>query len=843
MSTAGQFGIASTHVPVRLTSLIGRERELADVRRLLSAARLVTITGAGGVGKTSLAVQVARELHPTFTDGASFISLGAIRDPTLIIPTIAHAVGLAESPDRLLLDSLKAFLGERHMLLLLDNFEQVISAAPLLTELLAACARLQMLVTSRETLRLYGEQEFPLAPLAVSSRAAMREQLSVETLLQYPGIALFVQRAQASQPEFKLTGVNAAAVADVCASLDGLPLAIELAAARIKLLPPQAMLARLQESSLSLLTGGARDLPVRQQTLRATLQWSYDLLNADEQRAIRYLAVFVGGFTLEAATHLIGDDALIVLERVTALINKSLLQQSEGDGEPRVSMLETVREFGLEQLAHENELEAAQRVHAECFLALAEATEQHLTGRTQKAWLKRLGREQDNVRAALRWGVEHRDAGFVLRLVAALWQPWSLRGQWSEGRRWLEEALSMASKAEIDQALLAKALYGAATLIRYQADFARARALCEQSVSLYRALGDREGLVTALLYLCRILDYQADDATLRAILPEMFTLADELPDVPIKAHVYAYSAVMSPVGMDSETVARYVAESERIFRALDHPAGLALALFLQAGLAGSEGDEVRAKHLRDAAERLAAEVEDQHLRLGILSGGMVSAWKSGDDASARRYFEQLVASGRVLDASTQRRPFFSGGGNVFLWMLAAVLHRQGLSVWAARVYGLADTLAATGEARRLGGATIEPLKKRAAVARADVRTRLGEAAFDRAFAEGRALTIEELRAIPQPAPTGVTSQAAASPASGAYELLTAREMEVLHLLAQDLSTPQIAERLVLSRRTVEAHLQSVYGKLGVKSRDAAVRVAIEHTLLEPRHRVRKPNQS
>jgi len=277
-------------------------------------------------------------LHEAFADGAHFISLAAISDPTLIIPTIAQALGLAESPGQLLFDSLKAFLRDRQMLLVLDNFEQVISAAPLLTELLAASGELKLLVTSREILRLHGEHEFPLAPLALSSLAEMPDPLSVESLLQYPGIALFVQRAQASQPEFKLTAGNAAAVAEVGARLDGLPLAIELAAARIKLLPPKAMLTRLQESSLGLLTGGPRDVPARQQTLRGTVQWSYDLLNAAEQRAFRWLAVFVNGCTLEAATRVIGDDALIVLERVTALINKSLVRQSESDGEPRLGM-------------------------------------------------------------------------------------------------------------------------------------------------------------------------------------------------------------------------------------------------------------------------------------------------------------------------------------------------------------------------------------------------------------------------------------------------------------------------------------------------------------------------
>ncbi|HJS18615.1 MAG TPA: LuxR C-terminal-related transcriptional regulator [Anaerolineales bacterium] len=809
---------------------------------MVSTSRLVTLTGPGGVGKTRLALQIGGQLHDKLADGVYLVSLGAISDSTLIIPTIAQTLGVSESPDRLLFDSLKDFLRDRQRLLVLDNFEQVISAAPLLTELLSACAELKVLVTSREALHLRGEHEFPLAPLELSNLARMPDQPSVEILSQYPGIALFVQRAQAIQPDFRLTTVNAGAVAEICSRLDGLPLALELAAARIKLLPPQAMLARLQESSLSLLTGGARDAPARQQTLRGTVQWSYDLLNADEQRTFRWLSAFVGGCTLDAATKVIGQQAsvihdkqqkteersLLILDLVTSLVNKSLVRQTETDSEPRLGMLETIREFGLELLTQEHELETVKHAHAQYYLSLAEEIEPHLAGREQRAWLSRLGREQDNLRAALRWGFEYHEAAFVLRLTGALWQFWFLRGQWSEGRRWLEEALSMASKKEVNIALRAKALYAAATLIRRQYDFARARVLCEQSITLYRALGDGEGLLTALHELCRILDYQGDDEAVRALLPEIFARAEELPDVPIKAEVYGLLHAIDHDSVSSGTAARYLAESERIYRALDNPAGLAGTLAIQAATADYQGDTARGQALRDEAERLVAGVEDRQLRMLLLSGRAVSAWQSGDHGAARRYLEQLIGLGLEVDASTGQLTLYLGQRNLFLGILAAVLHQQGLSVWAARVYGLAEKLSPTSESPRMGGELFDTFRKRSAAARAEVRARLGEEAFAQALAEGQSLSVEDLLDIPHPPPDSDSQL----PSSLPYEPLTGRELEVLRLLAQDLSNPQIAERLVVSRRTVEAHLRSIYEKLGVKSRDAATRYAVEHRLLE-----------
>ena len=800
------------HLPVQLTSLLGREQETATLHKLLRRldVHLVTVTGPGGVGKTSLALQVARELQDAFTDGVFFVSLAATTESTLIIPTIAHTLGVTESSSRLLLNSLKDFLRDKQTLLLLDNFEQIISIAPLLTELLEACARLRILVTSREALRLRGEHEFPLAPLALPG------QPSFENLLQYPGIALFVERAQAIQPDFQLTPDDANAVAEICARLDGLPLAIELAAARIKLLPPQAMLAHLRDAPLQILTGGARDLPARQQTLRSTIQWSYDLLNADEQRLFRWLSVFVGGCTFEVAKVICEQASL---DNLDSLVNKSLLGQHETDHSPRLSMLETIREFGLEQLIHTHELESARRAHAAYYLTFAEDAGRGLTGANQKSWLQRLDREQDNLRAALHWAMEHSEVEFAQRMAGALQPFWFRRGRWSEGRRWLEDSLAMESSPTLNQSIRANALYGAGTLARFQGDFAHARLLCEQSLEIYRILADQTGVLKTLVQLCRITRFQIDQEATKAYIAEAASLIETLPDSVVKGEAYTDMALtmldFSAPAFQPE-VTGYLAESERIHRALNNQSGLALASLHRAIRASFEGDFTLAKERFDEAERLAMELGDVRLLSRMSGGRALLDLYEGDFAAARRRLETSI---QQYDSMGDLQL-----GNNIQW-LAVVLRRQGLDVWSALVLGLEETLpkylrsinailAAYTERFRLGDV------------RAELRAKLGDEAFAREIEVGHRLRLDDLKAIPHPsAPTQPTS------ASALGEVLTGREIEVLRLLAQDLSNPQIAERLVISRRTVDAHLRSIYEKLSVKSRDAALRVAREQGLI------------
>jgi predicted ATPase/DNA-binding CsgD family transcriptional regulator len=796
-------------LPVSLTSLIGREQETEALCQLLHRpdVRLVTITGLGGVGKTTLAVQVAHELRDAFHEGVFFISLAPIRDPILIIPTIARLLGVTESPNRLMLDSLRDFLRKKQMLLLLDNFEQIVAAAPLLTELLEACPELRMLVTSREVLRLRGEHEFPLSPLALP------DQPSLEILMQYPSVVLFVERAQANKPDFKLTADNAAAVTEVCARLDGLPLAIELAAARIKLLPPQAMLRQLHESPLQMLTGGARDLPVRQQTLRSAIQWSYDLLNGDEQRLFRWLAVFVGGCTIEAAAKVMGQQAS--LDNLDSLINKSLLGQHETDHAARLSMLETIREFGLEQLNHTHELESARRAHATYYLTFAEDAERELTGADQKSWLQRLEREQDNLRAALSWAIEHGEVEFAQHMAGTLQPFWFRRGHWSEGRRWLEDSLAMESSSTLNQSVRANGLYGAGKLARFQGDFARARMLCEQSLEIYRALADQTGLLKTLAQLCRITRFQVDQEAMKAFMAEAASLIETLPDSIVKGEAYTDMALawldFSTLKFQPE-VNRYLAESERIHRTLHNQSGLALASLHRGVRASFEGDLALAVSRFEETERLAKELGDVRLLSRMAGARALLDLHDGDFAVTRRRLETSI---QQYDSMGDHQLYTN------IMMLAAVLHKQGLDVWAVRVWGMADVLSGN----HLSSAQLAAYEERFSLGDilAELHAQLGEEAFAVEFAAGHQLRLDDLRTIPHPS----TPAAASAPGVS----LTGREIEVLRLLAQDLSNPQIAERLVVSRRTVDAHLRSIYDKLDVKSRDAAIRVARERGLI------------
>ncbi len=495
------------NLPVQSTPLIGREKELADAWPLLlrDDIRVLTLTGPGGTGKTALGLEVARNLIDSFPDGVFFAALAPITDPNLLLSILATTLSVKEDGGRPLIDSLKSFLCRKQMLLVLDNFEQIIKAAPQLSDLQTACAKLKLLVTSREALRIRGEREFPVPPLALPD---LKHLPPIEALSENAAVTLFVERAHAVKTDFELTNDNARTVAEICVRLDGLPLALELAAVRIRILTPQTMLRRM-ESRLGLLTSGARDLPARQRTLRNAIAWSHDLLDAQEQRLFRRLSVFVGGFTLEAAESVCntGHD-LNVLDGVSALVEKSLLRQVEVGGEPRFGFLETIREFASECFAASGELEAIRTSFVGFYLGLAERAYKERY-EAEAEWLSRLETEHDNLRLALDF------AGALgqetqLQLAGTVSWFWESHSHLTEGRKRLADALEGYAGRD---GIYARALDGEGRLAAWQGDHVTARTQLEKALTLWREIGDQDEVASTLGDIGWSSFFEGDDPT------------------------------------------------------------------------------------------------------------------------------------------------------------------------------------------------------------------------------------------------------------------------------------------------------------------------------------------
>jgi predicted ATPase/serine/threonine protein kinase len=630
-------------LPVQCTALIGREREADDLRQLLGRTdvHLVTLTGPGGIGKTRLALQVAGKMADQFGGGVCFVGLSAIGERGLIASAIAQALGVHEGGKKSLQENLMEYLGglSQPLLLMLDNFEHLVAAAPILAQMLTAGPKLKVLVTSQAALRIYGEHEFPVPPLEV---ADLKSMPGLEVLSRIPAIALFVERAQAVKHQFALTKENALAVASICARLDGLPLAIELAAARVKLLSPFAMLARL-ESRLKLLTGGARDLPTRQQTLRNTVEWSYGLLNSAEQTLFQRLSVFTEGCTLEAVEAVCdtkGDLGLDILDGIASLVDKSLVQQVEQVAqETRFTMLSTIREYGLERLAQTADESATRRAHAAYYLVLAEEGAEDIVA--QPEWLDRFDAEHENFRGAIDYLTKTGDAEWGMRLGIALFRFWETREHITEGRDALARILAM-EEATARPRLRARLLFAAAVLAGAQGDYCNSRELFQESLEICNQLNDKRGVAVALNALAVTERDRGEFAAAAGLFGQCLALWKQVGDLTDIARALSNLASVMKRRCDYERAFSLYDECLSMFRKAGDGTGVAWTLNYLGDVAREKGDLSAA---RSYCEQSLSGFRQLHDNWGIASTLCDLASLScdqGHNAEARRLYAEGI---------------------------------------------------------------------------------------------------------------------------------------------------------------------------------------------------------
>ncbi|HEY3211378.1 MAG TPA: adenylate/guanylate cyclase domain-containing protein [Actinomycetota bacterium] len=675
------------NLPLQLTSFVGREEEMAEVRRLLGRTRLLTLTGAGGTGKTRLALQVAAEILTEYGDGSFFVDLSSVTDPGLVPSAVARTLGVQEVAGRPILEVVKDHLRDKELLLVVDNFEQVAEAGPVLEELLTTAPSLKVVVTSRVVLSLRGEQEYLVPPLEPPDPKRLPD---LPTLRQVEAVLLFTQRALAANPGFRVTEQNAPAVAEITARLDGLPLAIELAATRTKVLTPEQILPRLQQR-LSILTSGVRTLPQRQRTLRDAIAWSHDLLDDPERRLFARLSVFTGGWTLESAEAVCEPGALGLdaLDGLTSLVDKSLIRRTEpAEGDLRFSMLETIREFGLEQLGAGGDLDLILGRHAEHFLDLAVEAEPHLTSDDQGAWLDRCDLEHPNMRAAIRWAIEAGEADRAQEAAGALWRFWQQRGHLAEGQALFEEILAMPS-GQGETPARAKALIGAGGIAWWQKDREAAGAFYGEALAIERGLGDPARIAEAL-----------------------------------------YNLAFVVAGEDIESAARLLDESLDLFRRAGDERGVAQVLTMLVIRDAQAGDWGRVIDSLEEVVAIWRRVGDRlHLAFDLvwLAFAYGRGGRRGDARSAALESLELF---RTVDNAT--------GIGIALTDLAFLATWEGRHEDAIRLAGASESLR-----ERVGG----PPGGFAGILEGDpvaeASTHLSEDAARRALEEGRAMSVEE----------------------------------------------------------------------------------------------------
>jgi predicted ATPase/DNA-binding CsgD family transcriptional regulator len=853
---------ASLTAPAWRDALIGRDRELMQVAALLARddVGLVTLTGAGGSGKTRLALAVADDLVSHFADGICFVPLAQIANAALVESEVGQMLGVRESGGRSLAESLKDHLREKQLLLILDNFEQILPAAPLVKALLTACPRLKVLVTSRAVLHISGEHVVPVPPLSLPGRPFP----PLEQLTQYGAVELFIARAREARSDFIITADEATAVAEICHRLDGLPLAIELAAARMRLLSPRSLLARL-ERRLPLLSGGPRDLPARQQTLRDTIGWSYDLLTPEEQVQFRRLAVFAGGGTLEAIEDISGGQAgeghpterpshadverppsIALLNLVDSLLDKSLVRREElPTGEPRIVQLETIRDYALERLEASGEAATIRRRHAEYFLALAESAESRLRGPEQHVWLDRLEREHDNIRAALSWS-QAPESPFVLgagrasrphiappelgmRLAGALQWFWYIRCYVSEGRRWLESLLAVtdAMPAEVR----ARGLVTLGRMMQAQGDLARSSELFDEAIALYRQGGEGSRLAFSIGARGQNAMLEAEYRRAETCFEESLALFEAQRDRWGVGWSLGNLGRVAQAQGEHERALDLLERSRAIKRQVGDPFALALALTWEGRPTFARGDHRRATALLDESLRLFREVGYPRGVGGATCYLAEIAKAQGDHGRAMSLYAESLEVQRVEGFRTGIAQCLEGLAsvrvqNAMTALPAAPERREDLRL-AARLIGAAEAL------RERIRVPVPPVDRNAYdVLLAVVRAHLG-AGFDAAWHTGVAASLDDIiqEVLASAAATAVEARPP-SPLAADVEAarLTPREREVAGLIAHGRSNLQIGAALHLSRRTVETHVTAILGKLELSSRTQLAVWAAEHGL-------------
>jgi predicted ATPase/DNA-binding XRE family transcriptional regulator len=719
--------------PVTLTPLIGREREEAAIAHLLlqDDLRLLTLTGPAGIGKTRLATEAAVGLGAHFAQSV-FIPLTSMSDPSLVLPAIAHALGLRDQPNQPAIEQLFEYLSTREVLLVLDNFEQVAEAGPDVARLLAPCPQVKALVTSRVALRVRGEHEFAVPPLDIP---ALGHLPALEDLTRYAAVTLFVQRARAVKPNFAVTPALAPVIAAICSRLDGIPLALELAAARINLLPPRALLARLGDS-LALLTNGPADLPERQQTMRRAIEWSYDLLDESQQHLFRRLAVFVDGWTLEAAEAVCGWNeipAATVLDGLASLVSSSLVVQvEESDREPRFRLLQLMREYGWEQLVAHGEVSLLRSRHADYYRALAEEAAPELDRPTQRLWLARLAQEHSNLHAALDWARETQSIECGLRLGSALYWFWKLQGHASEGRAWLAHFLSLRRPIESDgdQALRADALRGAGYLAWNQADHEAAAVLLAESLDLYRAQANVPGIAHILNHQGRIADDRGDYGRAVALYEESLALWRELGDVTQIGRLLNNLACVAFLEERYAQARSLFEEGLALQRAAHNQWSIAITLCNLGDTIRMEGDLATAATLIEEGVNLYRELGDRgEIAYGLVNLADVVREQGNLERAALLSYEALIIAGELAAMLAIARALES---------MAAIAYWQGQSVLATQIFALATILRETHHMPRSGRHA-----KMCAARIDELHATLGDESFAVAWDQGKNSSLDD----------------------------------------------------------------------------------------------------